>query len=78
MNFFPFHGVGTISPRSMLFITGEKAHTMKFREDAYELTGQPKERLIVQGAGHVDLYDHVDEMPGDDLSAFLKRSLAAN
>jgi fermentation-respiration switch protein FrsA (DUF1100 family) len=56
MNFYPFNDIETISPRPMLFIAGDAAHSREFSEDAYRLAGQPKELVIVPGAGHVDLY----------------------
>jgi fermentation-respiration switch protein FrsA (DUF1100 family) len=34
MNFYPFTDIETISPRPMLFITGERAHSRKFSEEA--------------------------------------------
>lgn len=44
----------------MLFIAGADAHSREFSEEAYKLAGQPKELVIIPGAGHVDLYDRVD------------------
>jgi len=35
MNFYPFNDIETISPRPMLFITGENAHSREFSEEAY-------------------------------------------
>jgi uncharacterized protein len=55
MNFYPFTDIETISPRPMLFITGEISHSREFSEEAYKLAGQPKELVVVPGAGHVDL-----------------------
>ena len=43
MNFYPFKDIETISPRPMLFITGEKAHSSEFSEDAYRRAAEPKE-----------------------------------
>ncbi len=60
MNFYPFNDIETISPRPLLFIAGEKAHSREFSEDAYQKAAEPKELLIVPGAGHVDLYDRVN------------------
>ena len=37
MNFYPFADLETISPRPLLFIAGEKAHSMEFSEEAYRL-----------------------------------------
>lgn len=75
MNFYPFNDIETISPRPMLFITGENAHSREFSEDAYRLATEPKELFIVPGAGHVDLYDRVNLIPWDKLTAFFKQHL---
>ena len=75
MNFYPFMDIETISPRPMLFITGENAHSREFSEEAYRLAGEPKELLIVPGAGHVDLYDRVNLIPWDKLTAFFNQHL---
>ncbi|GFM64279.1 membrane protein [Pseudomonas cichorii] len=75
MNFYPFNDIETISPRPMLFITGEKAHSREFSEDAYRLAGQPKELVVIPGAGHVDLYDRVDLIPFAKLTSFFQQNL---
>jgi fermentation-respiration switch protein FrsA (DUF1100 family) len=75
MNFYPFNDIETISPRPMLFITGENAHSREFSEEAYRLAGQPKELFVVPGAGHVDLYDRVNLIPFDKLAAFFRANL---
>jgi hypothetical protein len=75
MNFYPFNDIETISPRPMLFIAGENAHSIEFSEDAYKLAGQPKELHIIPGAGHVDLYDRVDLIPWDKLTTFFTKHL---
>lgn len=75
MNFYPFNDIETISPRPMLFIAGEKAHSIEFSQDAYKLAGEPKELVIIPNAGHVDLYDRVNLIPFDKLSAFFKSNL---
>lgn len=75
MNFYPFNDIETISPRPMLFITGENAHSREFSEDAYKLAGQPKEIYIVPKAGHVDLYDRTDLIPFDKLTSFFTNNL---
>ena len=75
MNFYPFNDIETISPRPMLFITGENAHSREFSEDAYRLATEPKELFIVPGAGHVDLYDRVNLIPWDKLTAFFNQNL---
>lgn len=75
MNFYPFADIETISPRPLLFITGEQAHSREFSEDAYRLAAEPKELFIVPGTGHVDLYDRVNLIPFDKLEAFFKEYL---
>jgi hypothetical protein len=75
MNFYPFNDIETISPRPMLFIAGENAHSIEFSEDAYNLAAEPKQLYIVPGAGHVDLYDRVDLIPWDKLTSFFNEYL---
>lgn len=75
MNFYPFNDIETISPRPMLFITGDQAHSKEFSEDAYKRAAEPKELLLVKGAGHVDLYDRVNLIPFDKLAAFFTDNL---
>jgi len=75
MNFYPFNDIETISPRPMLFITGDQAHSKEFSLQAYELAAEPKELHIVPGAGHVDLYDRVPLIPFGKLASFFNRHL---
>lgn len=70
MNFYPFNDIETISPRPMLFITGDQAHSREFSEDAYQKAAEPKELYWVPNAGHVDLYDRVDLIPFAKLHDF--------
>ena len=75
MNFYPFNDIDTISPRPMLFIAGENAHSREFSEDAYRLAGEPKELYLVKNAGHVDLYDRTELIPFDKLTDFFSKNL---
>jgi len=75
MNFYPFNDIETISPRPLLFITGEEAHSREFSEQAYALAAEPKAILRVPGAGHVDLYDRVGLIPFAELAAFFRDAL---
>lgn len=77
MNFYPFEDIETISPRPMLFIAGDQAHSREFSDEAYQLAAEPKQLVIVPGAGHVDLYDRVNLIPFDTLTTFFQRSLTA-
>lgn len=75
MNFYPFNDIETISPRPMLFIAGENAHSIEFSQNAYKLAAEPKELYLVPGAGHVDLYDRINLIPFDKLALFFKTNL---
>jgi len=75
MNFYPFNDIETISPRPILFIAGADAHSREFSEEAYKLAGQPKEFVIIPGAGHVDLYDRVELIPFGKLASFFQSNL---
>jgi fermentation-respiration switch protein FrsA (DUF1100 family) len=77
MNFYPFNDIETVSPRPMLFISGDQAHSKEFSQDAYNRAAEPKELVWVKGAGHVDLYDRVDLIPFDKLSTFFNQHLTA-
>jgi fermentation-respiration switch protein FrsA (DUF1100 family) len=74
-NFYPFEDIETISPRPMLFIAGENAHSIEFSQDAYKRAAEPKELFIVPGAGHVDLYDRVNLIPWEKLETFFEINL---
>ena len=75
MNFYPFNDIETISPRPLLLIAGADAHSREFSEDAYQRAAEPKELVIIPGAGHVDLYDRVNLIPFAKLATFFKSSL---
>lgn len=64
-----------ISPRPMLLIAGENAHSRYFSEDIYKNAAEPKELMIIPGGVHVDLYDKVDMIPFDKLETFFKENL---
>ena len=75
MNFPLLNYIDTISPRPILFIMGEKAHSRYFTEDAYKMAAEPKELYIVPGARHIDLYDRTDMIPFDKLTDFFTKAL---
>ncbi len=64
-----------ISPRPILFVHGEKAHSLYFAHTAYAAAAQPKELLIVKGTNHVDLYDRTDKIPFDRMAEFFGKHL---
>jgi hypothetical protein len=74
-NFPLLNYIDTISPRPILFIMGEKAHSRYFTEDAYKAAKEPKELVIVPDARHIDLYDRTDMIPFDKLEDFFTKAL---
>lgn len=74
-NFYPFNDIDTISPRPLLFVSGDQAHSREFSEDAYAKAAEPKELFWVPGAGHVDLYDRVGLIPFDKFTEFFRANL---
>ena len=68
--------IAEISPRPVLFIHGENAHSRYFSETAYAAAAQPKELMIIPEASHTDLYDRVDVIPFDKLTTFFTQHLA--
>jgi fermentation-respiration switch protein FrsA (DUF1100 family) len=64
-----------ISPRPVLIIAGENAHSRYFSEDAYKASAEPKELVIIPNAAHVDLYDRLNIIPFDKLEKFFKDNL---
>lgn len=75
MNFNLLDHVNEISPRSILLIAGDHAHSRKYSEIVYEKAIKSKELYIVKDANHIDLYDKVDRIPFDKLEAFFKDTL---
>jgi fermentation-respiration switch protein FrsA (DUF1100 family) len=75
MNFYPFNDIETISPRPLLFVSGDQAHSREFSEDAYARAAEPKELFWVEGAGHVDLYDRTGLIPWEKFSRFFRANL---
>ena len=67
--------VKEISPRPMLLIAGENAHSRYFSEDIFKIANEPKELIIIPNTVHVDLYDKVNVIPFDKLEKFFKDNL---
>jgi fermentation-respiration switch protein FrsA (DUF1100 family) len=63
VSFYPLENLDIVSPRPLLFITGDQAHSKEFSELAFSRAREPKELHRVKGAGHVDLYDGVNLIP---------------
>ena len=70
MNFRLLDFIDEISPRPILFVVGDRAHSRFFSDAAYERALEPKEMLVVEDAEHIDLYDRRDRIPFDRLVEF--------
>ena len=68
--------IAEISPRPVLFIYGEEAHSRYFAETALAAAAEPKELLIIPDASHTDLYDRMDKIPFDRIAEFFGQHLA--
>lgn len=66
---------------AVLILHGEKAHSCYMGRDAFAhmLEGNPvpenKELMIIPGAVHTDLYDRMDVIPFDKITAFFRQHL---
>ena len=65
--------VDRVSPRPILMIAGENAHSRYFSEDVYKQAKEPKELLIVPDADHVDMYYNKEKIPLRSSKVFLRR-----
>ncbi|MBP0047830.1 alpha/beta hydrolase [Marinobacterium sp. AK62] len=75
MNFPLLDKLEWISPRPILLIMGEHAHSRFYSEDIYAAAAEPKELYVVPGSNHVDLYDRTDVIPFDKLDRFFAEAL---
>mgnify|MGYP002625181558 CR=1 FL=1 len=74
-NFELMDHVEELSPRSLLLITGDKAHSRYHSENVYARAKGAKELVVVPGATHTDLYDQKDKIPFDKLGQFFGDNL---
>lgn len=74
-NFRLMENIDEISPRPVLLITGEKAHSKYFADAVYAKLKAPKEEIVVPGATHTDLYDQMDKIPFAKLVSFFNDNL---
>lgn len=75
LNFDLLSHLDEISPRPILFLVGDRAHSRFFSEGAYAKALEPKEMYVVKDAEHIDLYDRTDRIPFDKIEDFLKTNL---
>lgn len=76
INFGPIRWVDEISPRPILLVTGDQAHSAWFSEKVYEAASEPRSLLTVEGARHIDLYDRTDLIPFDEIEKFFGEHLS--
>ena len=74
LNFCSLDFVDQISPRPILMIVSENAHSKFFSENVYKAAAEPKELYAVPDAIHIDLYDRLDKIPFDKLESFFKEA----
>lgn len=75
LNFSLLKHITEISPRPILFVADDRAHSRFFSENAYAAALEPKELYVVEDAEHIDLYDRTDRIPFDKLAGFFQNSL---
>jgi len=75
MNYPLLAHIDEISPRPVLFVVGDRAHSKFFSENAYQAAREPKELYEVADAEHIDLYDRTDRIPFDKLTEFFRSAL---
>ena len=74
LNFDLLSHLDEISPRPVLFIVGDRAHSKFYSEKVYAKAQEPKEFYVVADAEHIDLYDRTDRIPFDKIEEFLIKS----
>lgn len=75
INFPLMQFVDRVSPRPILMIAGENAHSRYFSEDVYKEAKEPKELMIVPDADHVDMYYNKEKIPFAKLKSFFEENL---
>ena len=75
LNFPLLSHIDEISPRPILFVVGDRAHSKFFSKNAAAAAREPKEIYEVADAEHIDLYDRTDRIPFDKLTEFFNEHL---
>ncbi len=75
LNYSLLDHIDSISPRPVLMITGDIAHSRSISEEIYKKAAEPKELYVVPGAMHIDLYDDVSKIPFDKIEDFFNKNL---
>ncbi|WP_328865530.1 alpha/beta hydrolase [Streptomyces sp. NBC_00304] len=77
VNFDAFHLIDLLAPRPLLMIAGNEAATAWMSEEAIKKANEPKRLHWIEGASHVDLYDHYLPQVVTELVPFFTQNLAA-
>jgi len=78
VSFFSFplmHNLELLTPRPLMLIAGENAHSLYYSQDVYNNSSTEKELVIIPGADHVDLYDNIHRIPFNKITDFFKSNL---
>lgn len=75
MNFQATAHIDEISPRPVLLITSQEAHSKGFSDATFERLKEPKELYVAPKGKHVDFYDRIDIIPFDKIEQFFKENL---
>lgn len=75
MNYPLLQYMDEISPRPIMFVVGDRAHSRFFSENAYAAAKEPKEMVVVEDAEHIDLYDRRDRIPFEKLAEFFRTNM---
>jgi len=75
MNFEATTRISEISPRPVMLVTSEEAHSKSFSEETYAKLSEPKELVVEPHGQHVDFYDDVAIIPFDKFEYFFKQNL---
>lgn len=74
-NFSLMEHVDEISPRPVMLVAGENAHSLYYSQDVYEKLRDPRYLVVVPDADHVDLYWDKAKIPFGKLGEFFSSNL---
>lgn len=75
MNFEATRRINEISPRPVLMVTSEEAHSKTFTEETYKKLQEPKQLVVEPHGQHIDFYDDVNIIPFAKFEKFFKENL---
>lgn len=75
MNFEATRRINEISPRPVMMVTSEEAHSKAFTDETFERLNNPKQLVVLPHGQHVDFYDDLSIIPIDKFVQFFKDHL---